>query len=335
MTDTATDTALNRALQGVAQWRDEARNVVQAKLAECDREERRLRETIRSLERELEAVLTLRDEIRGGLGDLDREQSERDHAALLASLREDQAQLTERSAALADAHAEMHAVAEDMLADPDLAPTVAEYERFTELEGTLSALPAGYRHAILAHHEAVRRRLAPIFLLAEAQEATLDDHPPAPVSLVASLETLDGRPESLVFLLPVGSDRYTAWGQATEDLGTRMAYRAVAVAARVAAALGVADAPLSYRDFEGYLSIQLWLGDHEIGALIATEVERLAAEEFGDRALHIRAAGVEVQIAWVHPDVLNPPLEDPVLKVRTATVLEGAATEGAPAAPGE
>jgi hypothetical protein len=322
----ALPSAFQGAMAGVSQWRREAESLLEHRMSEIDREEERIRDAIARLQKELEALDGLRDEVRGEGAALDREQTERAHQAMLDGLGRDRDQLAGRAVALAEAREARHAEAAASLDDPEVAELVAEYERFSELEGTLDALPESYRLAIQAHHEAVTRRLVPLFEKFAAADLSLDA-PECQISLVACLEDDedDGSPESLTFLLPVDAGVYARWADRDEDLPARLGYRVVALATRLAKTLGIPDAPLTWREHEELLSVQLWLGDDEIAANIAEAAEAAVAEELGRRADHLAAAKVKVGLVWVDPDVFDPPEEAPAaVRVRIATVVGGA-----------
>ena len=315
-------TALQRAMDGVGAWRAEVEALIDHRLEEIDREEARIREAIEQLRGELLALDGLRAQVRAEAEGLDQARDERAHQALLEGLAAERDALAGRSVALSSAREAAQEALSAELEDPEIAGFVAEYERYSELEGTLDALPESYRQAIQAHHETVKRRLEPFFARAEAADVTLDAEV-LPLSVVACLEDVEGedRPESLTLVLPVDAAVYAGWAERPEDLPARLGYRTVALAARLARTLGAADAPLTWRAHEGFVSVHLWLGDHELSGDVRAAAEAEAEATYG-AADQLAAARVRPALHWVPPEILDPPEEEETgVRVRIATVV--------------
>ena len=277
MSDSAHPTGLQQALTEIASWREESEGRLAARLEAIDLEEQRLREAVSELEKELEGLEALRAKLRTESAELDSAQLEKAHHAMLAGLAADRDMLAGRAADLASARAGAADALKNELDDPEVIELIAEYERFSEAEATLDALPESYRHAILTHHETVKSRLQPLFERIRAAGPSLEVAPAA-VSIVASLEFgAAGNPESLTFVLPIDSAVYSDWSDREEDLSTRLGYRVVAMAARLAKTLGVAGAPLNCHDHEGFLSVHLWLGDWALSGDAAEATEAATA----------------------------------------------------------
>jgi len=316
---TATRTGLQEALSGITSWRQEAESRLTSRLEAIDREEQRLREALTQLQAELEDIDTLRATIRTENGELDRAQEERAHHAMLQGLGSDRDTLASRSVELAAAHEASQVGLKAELADPEIAGLITEYERFSEVEATLAALPESYRHAILTHHETLKSRLQPIFERAQASGPALEAEAAA-LSVVACLENdEDGAPESLTFVLPVDSAVYSRWSDRDEDLPTRLGYRVVAMVARLAGTLGAPAAPLTCRDHEGFLAVQLWLGDGTPDGDVKAAADAAAAAAFTG-ADQLGAAQLSAALEWLAPEVLDPPEdEETAAAVRIAT----------------
>ena len=319
MSEATTTTGLQEAMSSVTSWRQEAESRLTSRLEAIDREEQRLKEALSQLQAEIAELDTLRASIRAENGGLERAQQEKAHNAMLQGLGNDRDTLASRSVELAAAHEASQAGLKAELADPEIAGLITEYERFSEAEATLTALPESYRHAILAHHETVKTRLQPIFARVQAAGPDLEAAPAA-LSVVASLENdEDGAPESLTFVLPVDSAVYSRWSDRDEDLPTRLGYRAVAMAAGLAKSLGAPAAPLTCRDHEGFLTVNLWLGDGEVSGDIKAAADAAAAAAFAG-ADQLTAAKLSASLEWLAPEVLDPPEDDETAAaVRIAT----------------
>ena len=87
------------------------------------------------------------------------------------------------------------------------------------------------------------------------------------------------------------------------DLPAALAYRLVAAVAELAARLGVPDAPISYRPFEGYLAIQLWLGRQPLRGDVR-EVATAVLERVRTKATDMASAQLDVLVMWLPSEVL-------------------------------
>ncbi len=292
---------LVEALADLRSWRAESEHEIGRNLEEIEREDKRLRDTIAEVERQLVALQSIRDEVNTRAAGLNAEEATRSHELMVAALADDRRLLATRSAALEHVRTQARAEAQSMLEDPDLAETVAEFTRYTELEASLASLPESYRHAIVAHHDQVKRRLAPVFETAAAREVKVN-LPGVTVGVVACLEQTDGRPESLTLVLPVPAELYTD-PQSGDALGTVLALRMVELASRLVALLGADAAPITYRELGDCLTIEVWLGDHEL-----TDDARFKAETLIEQGRtlsgDLSAARVHPHLVWLDPDVL-------------------------------
>jgi hypothetical protein len=292
------------ALEAISDWREAQEEEAATQLAEVDAEEARLRTAIAELEKQIGALDGLRSEIRGRVTSLDREEIVQSHGALVDALNQDRELIERRSDLLQQAKEAATHRAEALLDDPDLADAVREFEGFQKMTATLSTLPPSYRKAIEDHHVAVKRRLQPLLDLIEGPVQKLDE-PMEPVSIVASVEPMEGPPQALALVVPVAADVYNTWPEHDDDLCAQLAYRVVAAAAQMAAAVGAPDAPISYRPFEGSLVVQIWLGDHEVEG----DLRELATGmlDVHDQAPAFASARLEFYALWLPPDVLSPP----------------------------
>lgn len=294
--------ALLKALAQVAQWREQAEASATHQMAELDSEEARVTAAIHDLRRRLTVLERRRGELRDATQRLEEEEIRRSHDAVLAALRQDQEVLNHRSEQLRALQAAARARADELLQNADIQSALRDYESFAEVEATLSGLPPSYRRAILAHHDQVRRQLEPLFNELTGANASLN-MAQATVSVVAALEPATGPAEALALVTPVPAELYTGWDGRPMDLPAALAYRLVAAVAELAARLGVPDAPISYRPFEGYLAIQLWLGRQPLRGDVR-EVATAVLERVRTKATDMASAQLDVLVMWLPSEVL-------------------------------
>ncbi|MCP4919874.1 MAG: hypothetical protein GY913_23475 [Proteobacteria bacterium] len=308
MSSEAVAPRLIASLEEITHWREGAEKEARQQLEEVDVEEARLKKAIEDLQTQIVGLDTLRGEVRARVDELDDQEIAKSYQAVVDSLDADSELLDGRSALVAERRAELRDKAEKLLADPELASAIDEFERFREMETGLSSLPASYRKAILDHHQAVKRRLTLVFETLEGAPEPLDA-PTAGIAIVASVDPSEGPPESLVMVLPVDAGLYDNWADAGESVSATLAYRMVAAAATLAERAGVPGAPIAYRSFEGKLTIQVWFGDSDPEG----DLKELAAgilDEVRFSATELSTAATELYTLWLPPDVLNPPEEE-------------------------
>lgn len=322
---------LLQALSDIAAWRDQAEEIATRQRAEVDAEESEITQAIADLERRLSATRKRRAHIDETVSKLEPEQSRRSHRAVLDSVVADRKLLEGRGVVLTQAWRASAARAEAMLQDPKLGEALDEFEQFAQIEPTLKALPAGYRSAVLAHHEDVRARLAPLFRELAGDNVTVNLDP-ATLSLVASIEPSEGRPQTLVLITPVAASYYEAWDSQEQDLMASVAYRLWAAAARIATRVGAADAPIKYVPFHGHIAIWVRLGDHALKGDLR-EVTAAVLAELPSRSRELRLANLRLSAIWLPPTVLQLPddvTEEPVSTESTPAEVPPSALDAEP-----
>lgn len=313
------------ALEAVSAWREAQEEEAATQLAEVDAEEARLREAIAELESQIAGLETLRENVRKRSANLDLKELHRSHQALLDSMTADRDLLADRSARLQETTQADRERAKAMLSDAELAEVVKEYEGFAEVQKGLAALPPSYRKAIEDHHNAVKRRLQPILELLDGSARPLDERTEA-ISLVASVDPVEGPPQALALVLPVDAELYYEWSAESDDLCAHLAYRVVAAVNSLAARIGAPDAPIAFTSLNGLLTIQLWLGDHDIQADLREVATGVLDVTSG--APELEAAKLEVYALWLPPEVLSPPeAEDTDLEQELSLGVESALPE--------
>lgn len=292
------------SLEAVAQWREETETEVTRQIKEIDEEEERLNANIAELQRQLKAVAALREEMQVRLAELDDEQLSRTRDAVLTGLEFETPLLADRAHAWAEACIARTEDLDRLVEDPKIAALLEEYRQFAEVEPTLDLLPAGYRRALLAHHEDVKSQLAPVMAAAQADPDPLDLET-AGFTIIASLDPPEGPPEALAVIVPVPYDTYTRWSEESEDLHSLIAYRVVGALSALLAEVGAADAPMQYAPYEDKLAIQVWLGDSEVKGDVRSTLEALI-ERLKDDASELRVTRLEPFVVWLPPDAIIP-----------------------------
>lgn len=292
------------SLEMVEQWRAETEADINRQVKEIDEEEERLNASIAELQRQLKAVSALREEMTARLSELDDEQISRTREAVLSGLETDGPLLDERAALWRAAVSDQEAALDRLLQDPTVAGLVEEYKQFTEVEPTLDMLPAGYRKALLSHHEEVKAKLKPYVDAAQAAPPPLALEETG-FSLIASLDPPEGPPEALAIIVPVPFDTYARWSERSEDLHALIGYRVVGALATMLAEVGASEAPLQYAPYEKMLAIQVWLGDSEVQGDLKQALER-QVNRLRNTATELRITRLEPYLAWLPADAIIP-----------------------------
>lgn len=302
MSDIPNRPAVIAVLEEIAQWKARADAEFAGTMGEVDRDEAAARRAIDEAQRQLVALAALRAELRDKHAMVGLGAERRERMALREGLATDRGSIEDRAQKLAVAVAEQDAALQRQLKDPEIASAVEEYEKFVEIEASLASLPAGYRKAILDHHERVRRRLEPVIAASNAGPPSLG-LPNVGVGVLFAVDPAEGPPEALVAVLPVPFAVCRDWAERPEDLSSRFAYRVVAAVSRLLGAVGAGAAPIQYTELSGCLAIQVWLGDCEVqGDIKERALEEI--EALREEASDLSAAGIELYGLWVRAAML-------------------------------
>lgn len=296
------------SLEIVQRWRQETEAEIRGQVKEIDEDEERLKNELAELQRQLKSVAALRDEVTSRLAELDDEQLDRTREAVLSGLEADGPLLEARAEALREVEAEHEKSVAALLNDPEISGLVEEYKQFLEAEPTLDMLPAGYRKAVLAHHESIKAKLKPVVAAADVMPQPLPLEP-AGFTLVASLDPPEGTPEALALIVPVPYDVFAKWSDRGEDLHAQIAYRVVGAVSAMLAELGSAQAPVQYAPLEGKLLIQVWLGDVAVEGDVKASLERQVAH-LRLHASELAVLRLEPYLVWLAPEAILPDDED-------------------------
>lgn len=294
---------LVQALDQVARWREAQEATSRARLDDIASERQRLEADIEDLQRQIQTLADLAGQVDAELAELPVQETQRTRAAVDAGIDAEVAVVTQRDRLFGLALKAREDHVAELLAQPDVARLVEEYEQFQEAEPTLGMLPEGYRNAILAHNENVKERLRPVM---EAAQAPLhvDSGEADAITVVASLNPETGPAEALAVLLPVPYAVHDEWGDRPEDLASLLAFRVVGAIGATLNALGAPDAPVQFADYRGNLAIQVWLGDEEtegdLKEIFVAQIDRMREE-----AAELAAVGLELYTAWLDPEVVT------------------------------
>lgn len=296
------------SLEMVERWREETEGDLNRQIREIDDETDQINAKIAELQRQITAISALREEMQGRLSGLDDEQISRTRDTVLSGLETEGPLLDERAALWRAAVSDQEAALDRLLQDPAVAGLVEEYKQFGELEPTLDMLPAGYRKALLAHHEEVKAQLKPFIESAAASPPPLSV-PEQGFTLIASLDPQEGAPEALAVIVPVPFETYSRWSERSEDLHALISYRVVGALSAMLAEVGASEAPLQYAPYEDKLAIQVWLGDSEVQGDVKSALERQIGK--------LKAGSTEIQVCrldpylvWLSPDAIIPEEND-------------------------
>jgi len=304
MTDSAAKPTLILELESIEQWRSEQAEAYDKSLVDLAAQEQELREQLTEIQAALEGNADKQTQIKGEAQGLPSEVVRRAHQALLDALEADRALVEARSAALQEVRELAMVELQDKLEEPEMAAAIEEYEKFREVEPVLGSLPPSYRQVVMDHHEALKTKLAPLFELAAGPTEALELEAARAV-LVASVDVVDDRPAAFALFLPVDFQVYRAWADRPEDLAAQVAYRVVSGISSALEQLGAPDAPVVYQDFQGCISIQVWLDDHELDGDVAKVIGDALTGAL-EAAPACAQVGLGFELAWVDPQVIGP-----------------------------
>lgn len=292
------------SLEMVKLWREETEAELNRQVKEIDEEEERLNASIAELQRQLKAVSALREETQARFSDLNEDQIARTRDAVLSGLKAEGPLLEERAALWRAAVSDQEAALDRLLQDPTVAGLVEEYKQFAEIEPTLEMLPAGYRKALLSHHEEVKAQLKPFIEAAQSAPPVLSVEESG-FTLIASLDPEEGTPEALAVIVPVPFETWSRWSERAEDLHALIGYRVVGALGTMLAEIGASEAPLQYAPYEGKLAVQVWLGESQVQGDIKSALERQVSR-LKSQGTELKVTRLEPYLVWLAPDAILP-----------------------------
>ncbi len=279
-----------------------------AELAEVEQQIVQVRGELASLEQQLSALTTVRDQLERSSSAQRHERLARAHHELFEVLREQAAGLGAREGALQQRSRQHLEGIEAQLETSSMAPLLQEYTSYIEaVEPTLAGLPESYRSAVVQHHQRLKTRLAQHIQALAAQMPPLEQVEPLSVELVYAVDAPEGTDELLIVVVPVSDQIVVAWPERKGGLQTWLAARVVQPIYEAGKLAGFPQAQPTYGGYQGLVAVELELDVAPEGFVGAFE-ERLRA--LLGSAAELRDARVDVEPQRLHVDVVSPPEVD-------------------------
>lgn len=284
-------TGLDAALDAVRRWRREQASEVSSRLDTLEAERIALVQQIEALQARIEANQAATEALLAEQADLDHAHDVHLFDALVAAFTQDAERLVRRGEKARGSEAARQAALRKAAAeDPAVRALADEVARFVEID--LDALPASYRHALVAHHTAQAERLA-AFVAAHDPGPGVIDAPPLAVDLAWSVKGTAAAP-AIHVLLPVPSRVRDALAAPPADtLALALAGRATLALAALGRALGLPEPSPRPCDVGTLVGLVLPLNtvpddiDEQVAHAFAAAFD--AAPELARAAVHVSA----------------------------------------------
>jgi hypothetical protein len=291
-------------LDGIGKWSADEQDRLRKRLTTLEEDEGKLRHQLALIDKKLQENLDQRKKAADELQRIPKSVLDRQHEAMLRSVKGEREIVAARAAALRAVTEARAAEIRALLDDPANKEAVEEYEKFREVEPVLASLPASYRRVVLDHHEDVKKVLAPVFAALQGPSRNVEDDV-IELAVVGSIDIVGGVPAAIALVFPVDFEVCRSWSERPEDLCALLAYRGVGAVCRALNEANAGDAPISWRDADGALSVEILLADQKVGSDIKEGVEQGLLAAYAE-AKEFTAARVAVRVIWVDPDVLVP-----------------------------
>ena len=296
------------ALEDIDRWRRESDAEADREHGEITDEQEKNRQEIADREQRLDALGQRKTEVENHKAGLPSEQLRRQRDAGLKNLAGDRGVIAARGSLYGDAVKVRERRVTELIEQPQFNKLVKEYEEFQEVEVTLDTLPKSYRKAIQSHHATVVKELEPVF---DAMAADIEqvDATAVSVAAIASIDAPDGVAEALAVIVPTPYEICSKWTERAEDLSTLIAYRVVGAVGGMLKAVGAADAPIHFKEYENALAIQVWLGDSDVQGNVKPVLEDLF-DEMNGKAAEFEAGRIQLGLVWLDPECIAPDDDD-------------------------
>ena len=301
------------AVQAIDAWQATEQEKQQAALVSIEEEEQSLLNQINAMRQRLESTKSAREQVRQNLDRLPEAVYRRQNLVLMDQLPPALSQVQARAVAMSELAAAAQAAASAHLEDPEVRAALEELENFKAIEATLETLPPTYRDAVLAHHDQVKAKLAPV--LANAEVGAIEfEGDPLSVAIVGSADVNDGEVTACALIIPVRNSVADGWSAsngekvAPEGAEALLGFRIAESVSQLLIKLQAENAPVMYRGFLGCLMIQIWLAEHHVTQDVSAELDALIATETG-RCAGLKAAKLSARTVWVPPFAIAPPEE--------------------------
>lgn len=289
-------------LEQVIDWKAKRVEALDTQIESSGELEEKLATEVKALQERLEQAQIQRKEAIEERSRLAEEENEHFRIGISKGLDEGATLIDERNVIYSNLKKARVNQVEQLLKQPQFQEKITEYEQFQKNEHEFSRLPKSYQAAIRKHHEQVESDLKPIFrALSEQLPPTKENK--RIFGLVAAIDPSFDKPEAMAIVVPVSFSTYMAPSTEDEELHQVIAYRMCAAISGALYRIGVSNASIHYGDYNGFLSIQVWLEGQNISGdikqAISLELERVRA-----RSSELKAAQLGVDISWVESEML-------------------------------
>ena len=201
------------AVQAIDAWQATEQEKQQAALVSIEEEEQSLLNQINAMRQRLESTKGAREQVRQNLDRLPEAAYRRQNLVLMEQLPAALEQVQARAVAMNELEAAAQAAASAHLEDPEIRAALEELENFKTIEATLDTLPPTYRDAVLAHHDQVKAKLAPVLASAEVGAVAFEGGALS-ATIVGSADVNDGEVTACALIVPVSESVAASWSRA-------------------------------------------------------------------------------------------------------------------------
>ena len=289
-------------LEEVFEWRKEREEYFNKKEKELLSKERQINETLAQLNTQLAELHKHRKSSLEQRAQLQPKEQEKCNQVVQVGMKEDSNVISERDVFYQEFLREREEQVLHLISDPSISKKVKEFEQFQETRQQFDTLPESYRSVILKHHHEVRANLDPIFKTF-AQPLRILEAKKQNIGLLATLDPQDGPPEALALTLPIPFNVYTDLSAAEESLHHLLAYRCCAAVSSMLLKVGVPNAPIQFVEYNGLISIRVWLGDHKVSGDVK-EILQQELQSLEENSSELESVQMGVDVAWISLEAL-------------------------------
>ena len=290
-------------IEQVVSWKEKQLGLFEQQAQKLQQKRRELEQEIHKLQQQLVGLdpqETLLKEQESSFGILEQEKMQE---ALLSGLKKSQKLIEERIGVLKEQRSKRSKQVQSLLDDPKFKEKIVEFEEFQNLQETLKSLPASYRSAVLQHHSQVRQDLQPIFQAA-SQPLDKSTQPMKSIGLVAAIEPNFETPEAMALLIPVPFEVYVSPKGGEDGLLEIVAFRCCGAITAALKKIGLKEASIQFETFQGFLSMQIWLGGVKLAGNIQQAFD-MELDKVQKTANEFQATQLSFDVTWVNPVVLG------------------------------
>ena len=290
---------ISQLYDSVKDWKKNRENELSTQISDAIKRKKQLENDIRKLQKQFEEMVVLEETLQAQQTQIEVEELQRLQQGLTQGLQTSKEVLEQRNAVLQQSRKIRQDRVDSIVQESQYKELIAEYQQFQKSQEQLQQLPVSYRQAILQHHANVRQQLQPIFL-ATTQPLVKTEKPSISVGLVASVEPNFTEPEAMAIVLPVPFTVYTHPVAGEDSLVQVLSYRCCAAITAALKRVGLKQVSFHFEDFQGLLSIQLWLNKQKPSGDIKQALF-LEIEKMRQQSSELRATNVHVDVSWVDP----------------------------------